>query len=146
MALPENQLPNGPVFIGADGTPLRNDPGRQQAERQYRARPMLRQLHDALFFTAGAVGQLFESLPWLNLDRAEYVARRVEEARRSSDLLTLDGWWVELNCEPVHGPCGSIDDCPYRAGWTEPWTRARMAAYLESVPADVIIVRLRCRV
>ncbi|MEV0719084.1 hypothetical protein [Asanoa sp. NPDC050611] len=146
VALPENQLPRPPVVVGADGIPFAPDPGRRRAERQYRAQPLLRHLHDALFFTAGAVGQWPEILPWFSLDREQYVARRVEETRRPSELLTLDGWWVELGYPPVHGSCESLDDCPHRAGRTQPWTRADMAAYLEGLSEDIIIVRLRGRV
>ena len=89
--------------------------------------------------------QLPEILPCFALSRERYVAK-AEEMRRRSELLTLDGWWVELDCPPVHGACDSLSACPHRAGRTEPWPRARMATYLEQLPGDVIIVRLRCHV
>lgn len=146
VALPENQLPYVPVGRDAEGYRLMPDPGRLQAEQQYRAQPLIQRLRTASFFTAGAVCQLPEILPWFALPREQYVARRVEEARRKSELLTLDGWWIELNYPPVHGACESLTNCPHRAGRTEPWTRAEMAAYLELLPDDVIVVRLRCHV
>ncbi|MER7276298.1 hypothetical protein ABT369_17785 [Dactylosporangium sp. NPDC000244] len=35
-------------------------------------------------------------LPWFALTREEYVAQQGEDALRRSELLTLDGWWIEL--------------------------------------------------
>ncbi|GAA3221367.1 hypothetical protein ACFO1B_16555 [Dactylosporangium siamense] len=145
--LPRNQIPYVP--IGRDehgGFKLLPDPGRQQAGEQYRAQPLIRQLLESPHFGAGAVAQLPEILPWFTVSRERYVAARAEEVRRNSALLTLDGWWVDLDLEPVHSACDSLSTCPHRDGWTEPWTRARIATYLEELPGDVIIVRLRCRV
>ncbi|WP_432969072.1 hypothetical protein [Dactylosporangium sp. CA-233914] len=147
VALPENQVPHMPVGRDAEGEYcLLPDPGQRQAEQQYGAQPLIRRLHAAPFFAAGVVGRLPEMLPWFALPREEYVARRAEEALRRSELLTLDGWWIELNYEPVHGACHSLAACPHRAGRSEPWTRAEMAAYLEHLPDDVIIVQLHCKV
>lgn len=147
VALPENQVPHVPVGRNAAGEyHLLPDPGWQQAQRQYQAQPLIRQLLDAPSYPAGAVGRLPEMLPWFALPRERYVAARIEETRRQSELLTLDGWWVELDRPPVHGACESLATCPHRAGRTEPWTRAAMETYLERLNAEVIVVRLRCHV
>ncbi|MDG6108660.1 hypothetical protein Daura_24975 [Dactylosporangium aurantiacum] len=62
------------------------------------------------------------------------------------ELLDLAGWWIERNYRPVHGACDSLAGCPHREGRTEPWTWVDIAAYLERLPGDVLIVRLRCHV
>jgi hypothetical protein len=116
------------------------------ALEQYRAQPLIQRLRAAPCFTTGVVRELPDLLPWFELSREEYVAQRAEDALRQSELLTLDGWWIERNHTPVHGACESLDTCPHRDGRSEPWTRADMAAYLEDLPADVIIVRLHCHV
>jgi hypothetical protein len=147
MALPEHQVPYVPVGRAADGTyRLMPDPGWQAAQRQYHAQPLVRRLRAAPCFAEGVVAELPEMLPWFDLPRQEYVDRRFEAARRGSELLTLDGWWIELGYPPVHGACESRAACTHRAGMTEPWTREAMATYLERLPDDVVVVRLRCKV
>lgn len=63
--------------------------------------------------------------------------------RRSwqSDLLTLDGWWIE-NENPVHGTCDGQLACAHmRDGWRY---AEDPVAYLESLDPEVILVKLLC--
>ncbi|MFI5908590.1 hypothetical protein [Dactylosporangium sp. NPDC051541] len=146
VARPENQVPHLPVGRNADGEyHLLPDPGQERAERQYGAQPLVRALRAAPYYGAGVVGRLPEMLPWFDLPRPAYVARRAEEALRQSELLTLDGWWIEWNSAPVHGACESHTTCPHDTG-RDRWSRADMAAYLEHLPDGVIIVQLHCKV
>ncbi|MGI5176207.1 hypothetical protein ACQEVZ_07765 [Dactylosporangium sp. CA-152071] len=144
--LPENQVRYMPVGGNPEQYPLQPNHNLTQALQQYRAQPLIQQLRAAPCFSAGVVRELPDMLPWFALPREEYVAQRAEDALRQSELLTLDGWWIERNYLPVHGACESLDTCPHRADRSEPWTRAEMAAYLEHLAEDVIIVQLHCKV
>ncbi len=126
--------------------PIGPDRGSDRAHRRYRDQPLIRELMAAPSFGAGALHHIRDVLPWFAMPRDQYVATRVEETRRRSELLTLDGWWVELNDAPVHGACESLDTCPHRDGMTRPWSRADMAAYLEQLPGAAIVVSVHCHV
>lgn len=146
-ALPEHQVPYVPVEPDGDGGyRLVPDPGRALANQRYREQPLVRRLQEAPCYEAGVVRRLPEMLAWFPLPRERYVAARAEEVQRNAELLTLDGWWIERGYPPVHGACDSLAACPHREGRTEPWTWMDLAAHLEGLPGDVILVRLRCHV
>jgi hypothetical protein len=144
--LPENHVRYMPVGADPKDYPLVPNSNLTPALEQYRAQPLIQRLRAAPFFSTGVVRELPDMLPWFALTREEYVAQQAEDALRRSELLTLDGWWIQLGYVPVHGLCDGLDTCPHRADRSDPWTRAEMAAYLEHLPDDVIIVRLRCKV
>ncbi|WP_426513473.1 hypothetical protein ACPPVO_24420 [Dactylosporangium sp. McL0621] len=144
--LPENHVRYMPVGADPEDYPLVPNSNLTPALEQYRAQPLIQRLRATPFFTAGVVRELPDMLPWFALTREEYVAQQAEDALRRSELLTLDGWWIERDHLPVHGACESLDTCPHRTDRSEPWTRAEKAAYLEHLPDDVIIVRLHCKV
>ncbi|URN11936.1 hypothetical protein LUW77_09425 [Streptomyces radiopugnans] len=59
----------------------------------------------------------------------------------NSDLLTLDGWWIERG-NPVHGACVSPELCPHmRDGWRY---ERNPLGYLENLDSNVILVKLLC--
>ncbi|MEV0132998.1 hypothetical protein AB0H83_31610 [Dactylosporangium sp. NPDC050688] len=146
-ALPEYQVPYVPVEPdGAGGYRLVPDPGREGARRRYRDQPLIRRLEAAPCYEAGVVHRLPEMLHWFTLSREQYVSARAEEVQRNAELLTVDGWWIERGYPPVHGACDSLATCPHREGRTEPWTWVEIAAHLEGLEGDVILVQLRCHV
>jgi hypothetical protein len=88
-------------------------------------------------------------------EREEFVGNEVSRAARRTDLLTLDGWWVEARISrssverltrgiPVHGACDSPATCPHMLDLDERAYRADITAYLEVLPEDAVIVSLKC--
>lgn len=88
-------------------------------------------------------------------EREEFVGNEVSRAARRTDLLTLDGWWVEARISrssverltrgiPVHGACDSPATCPHMLDLDERAYRADITAYLEALPEDAVIVSLKC--
>ncbi|MGW1775260.1 hypothetical protein [Streptomyces sp. NPDC002104] len=59
-------------------------------------------------------------------------------------VLTLDGWWCGED-GPVHGACDGPASCPHPAPIVEPH-RYGAARYLEALPGDTLLVRVRCHV
>ncbi|MFF1367547.1 hypothetical protein [Streptomyces virginiae] len=60
-------------------------------------------------------------------------------------VLTLDGWWYGEDEPAVHGGCDGPDACVHRPPL--PWLRgATRTGYLEELPGDTLLVKLRCHV
>ncbi|MDX2854222.1 hypothetical protein PV342_38540 [Streptomyces sp. PA03-3a] len=72
--------------------------------------------------------------------RAEYIGRFTSPDPMETDVLTVDGWWLEGGSYVVHASCHP-DHCPHDR--PEPvWPGSE--AYLAGLPGDTILVRLRC--
>ena len=72
--------------------------------------------------------------------REEYIQTYSADWPIISDVLTVDGWWLEADGNQIHGNCDSIGECmhvPSSAGRTP-------SEYLHKLPGDVTIVRLKC--
>ncbi|WP_327412594.1 hypothetical protein [Streptomyces sp. NBC_01233] len=76
--------------------------------------------------------------------REEFLAFRADQAVSHGNVLTLDGWWCEEGCDPVHGACDDPASCPR----TPPYLQEPGAgeAYLAGLPADTLLVSVRCHV
>ncbi|MFE9560794.1 hypothetical protein ACFYM0_06775 [Streptomyces sp. NPDC006487] len=76
--------------------------------------------------------------------REEFARRGAREVVGPCNLLTLDGWWYEDGDLPVHGACDDPAVCPH------PPPSALGAgggpAYLAGLPADTLLVSVRCHV
>lgn len=59
----------------------------------------------------------------------------------SSDLLTLDGWWIE-NGDPVHGACEGADGCSHLRNGR--WYAEDPVGYLASLAPETVLVKLLC--
>ncbi|WP_328960927.1 hypothetical protein [Streptomyces virginiae] len=60
-------------------------------------------------------------------------------------VLTLDGWWYGEDEPAVHGDCDGPDACVHRPPL--PWLRGTTrTGYLEELPGDTLLVKLRCHV
>jgi hypothetical protein len=90
--------------------------------------------------------RVYDPLSYLDLPRERCVAARIEDARPFDALLTLDGWWVDTAHPPVYGACDDLNSCGHRQGRSQPWTSLHIERYLQRLPDDVVIVRLRCHV
>ncbi|WP_405832797.1 MULTISPECIES: hypothetical protein [unclassified Streptomyces] len=76
--------------------------------------------------------------------REAYVSYGGSWAAACENLLTLDGWWCERGRAPLHGACGDPAACPH----TPPSVRDAQAAaaHLAGLPADTLLVSVRCHV
>ncbi|MEV7440242.1 hypothetical protein AB0O22_03655 [Streptomyces sp. NPDC091204] len=82
---------------------------------------------------------------WLGeRSREEFVAREALRATGPSNLLTRDGWWWEEGSRPVHGACDDPATCPH----TPPSAPGPVGttAHLARLPADTLLVSVRCHV
>lgn len=146
LQLPENNLPFEPDNLITLASGLVVSRGQVNADNQYLEQPIMRELRASPFWQAGAMSRAYDIMAYFDLSREQYVAARMEETRPFDALLTLDGWWVEIGYPPVHGACDDLDACPHRHGMTQPWTSLDIERYLQRMPDDVVIVRLRCHV
>lgn len=74
-------------------------------------------------------------------DRAEFVQSVSYRAKSFHDLLTLDGWWIEDRDRPVHGACDPAL-CPHKEQGAQ--YAADIDGYIEGLPAEAFLVRLKC--
>ncbi|MFB7466026.1 hypothetical protein ACFCZ1_21435 [Streptomyces sp. NPDC056224] len=80
--------------------------------------------------------------------REEFVRLHAESAVPGGSVLTLDGWWCEPGDQPLHGACEGPAVCPHTPPfeWTDaPWYHGS-GRYLEELPGDTVLVRVRCHV
>ncbi|MFE2142453.1 hypothetical protein ACFXA3_12010 [Streptomyces sp. NPDC059456] len=81
----------------------------------------------------------------MRLGRAEFAAQHASHVLVARSVLTLDGWWCEAGDEPLHGACDGPAVCPNTPPLTGPgWNAAHR--YLEALPADTLLVCVRCHV
>jgi hypothetical protein len=73
--------------------------------------------------------------------RDEYVREFTWPHQMNTDVLTVDGWWVEDGTYAVHASCDP-DLCPHDPPVPPVWRGSE--AFLASLPGDTILVRLRC--
>ncbi|MFF4761560.1 hypothetical protein [Streptomyces sp. NPDC001292] len=73
--------------------------------------------------------------------RAEYIREFTGPHPPNTDVLTLDGWWLEGGTHAVHATCNP-SSCPHDP--PKPTPRQGSEAYLADLPGDTIIVRLHC--
>ncbi|MFF4423302.1 hypothetical protein ACFY04_21410 [Streptomyces sp. NPDC001549] len=77
--------------------------------------------------------------------REEFLAFGADRAVGYGNVLTLDGWWCEEGCDPVHGDCDGPDACVHRPPLPGPRATAT-TRYLEELPGDTLLVYVRCHV
>lgn len=78
--------------------------------------------------------------------RETFISAHLQPLYGGSDLVTLDGWWIEMDGTAHHGTCGS--DCRHRP---DAFDQARHNAsipegktrYLEGLPGDTVLVALQ---
>ncbi|WP_369776336.1 hypothetical protein [Streptomyces sp. R33] len=111
----------------------------------YRAQPVIQAFLDHPFsFGMGFLGFPFSSEhPVINYDgdREAYVREFAERYPSDTDVVTLDGWWVEGQNSALHATCDPAL-CPHEPPGPTEWPGSE--AYLASLPGDTILVRLRC--
>ncbi|MFJ9847302.1 hypothetical protein ACIRYZ_44145 [Kitasatospora sp. NPDC101155] len=73
-------------------------------------------------------------------DRDAYIRRLTSPYPPSTDVLTLDGWWLEGGSNAVHATCDP-SQCPHERPGPTVWPGSE--AYLASLPGDTVLVRLR---
>lgn len=86
---------------------------------------------------------LIDAIGW---NRENWVEDRVPQLTGGSDLLTLDGWWIETDGTANHGTCGSgCDHAPteYNRARRNSNFRTGMLRYLEALPEDALMVQVR---
>ncbi|MFD9407044.1 hypothetical protein ACFWBN_08445 [Streptomyces sp. NPDC059989] len=74
-------------------------------------------------------------------DRHAYIREFTHRYPPDTDVLTLDGWWLEGGSNALHATCDPAL-CPHERPGPTPWPGSE--AYLASLPGDTILVRLRC--
>ena len=65
-----------------------------------------------------------------------------EHSRWLPDVLTLDGWWIEDGLYPKHATCDAEASCPHMAVGRE--YQRDLYGYLESLPDETLLVKLKC--
>ncbi|MEU5243316.1 hypothetical protein AB0G81_04205 [Streptomyces asoensis] len=76
--------------------------------------------------------------------RAEYIREHTWTRKPNTDVLTVDGWWLEAygnGVEAVHAFC-EPELCPHDPALPAVWPGSE--AYLAELPGDTIVVRVRC--
>ncbi|MFJ8980351.1 hypothetical protein [Streptomyces sp. NPDC102282] len=133
----------------------RNDPGAFPGDRRgdemisaYRAQPLIEAYLDHPFSLGlGYLGFIGphepDEHPVISYDgsRAAYIQEFTSSTRPDTDVLTLDGWWLEGGSHAVHASCEPAL-CPHDPPKPAVWPGSE--AYLEALPADTILVRLHC--
>ena len=84
------------------------------------------------------------ALTAFELDRDRYVRRLVAQALGAYDLLTLDGWWIEYPAWKTHGSCVAAENCAHSPEGYDP--EDGLVGYLDGLPAQTLIVSLKCHV
>lgn len=111
---------------------LRLDP---EAEK---LRPVLEELRpvllDFFFDPLGSIGEC---------TREEFACRGAGWLEGATNLLTLDGWWWEDGGPPLHGVCDDPETCPHAPPGAG---RGAPGAYPARLPADTLLVSVRCHV
>ncbi|MEU8003572.1 hypothetical protein AB0B66_20640 [Catellatospora sp. NPDC049111] len=74
--------------------------------------------------------------------RDELLATAARLAAHRTDLLTLDGWWVQQDGQATHGSCDTWESCPHRADM--PTHPGDLLPMLAELPDDVIVVCVKC--
>jgi hypothetical protein len=72
----------------------------------------------------------------------EVTSRAARIARRSTDLLTLDGWWVQQDGRATHGSCDTWESCPHRNDM--PTHPDDIMPLLAQLSENTIIVSVKC--
>ncbi|MFJ1709754.1 hypothetical protein [Kitasatospora sp. NPDC088346] len=116
-----------------DGTP---------AYEAYYAQPLIREFTAGLRAMPGPGWNLGEFERIGTFERSAYVAWTKTLRQFHDDLLTLDGWWLESHDGPrIHGACERGIDCACRD--THPFP-TDFDAYLAALPAEIVLVKVRC--
>lgn len=76
--------------------------------------------------------------------REEFVAEQGAYVAGHGHVLTLDGWWFGED-EPLHGGCGDPAACPHTPPLSQS-SRGAATRYLEALPGDTLLVKVRCHV
>ncbi|MFE4535269.1 hypothetical protein ACFRKB_09330 [Streptomyces scopuliridis] len=133
----------------------RNDPDAFPGDRwgdemlsAYRAQPLIGAYLDHPFsLDRGYLGFLGprdpEEHPVISYDgtRAAYIRDLTWSNPPDTDVLTLDGWWLEGGTNAVHAFC-EPDLCRHDPPRPTVWPGSE--AYLAGLPGDTILVRLHC--
>ncbi|WP_354637655.1 hypothetical protein [Kitasatospora camelliae] len=78
------------------------------------------------------------------VSREDYAAGVASALLPDRNVLTLGGWWYELGEDPLHGACHGPADCHHRPDVEE--HGVGVLAYLLALPADTLLVNVRCHV
>ncbi len=76
--------------------------------------------------------------------REEYVAKWEFSLLPERNVLTAGGWWYEPGEAPLHGACRTPADCVHAPDVDE--GRPGVQSYLLALPADTLLVNVRCHV
>jgi hypothetical protein len=85
-----------------------------------------------------------DGVPELARDRSDFVRREVALNARSTDLLTLDGWWITHQGRATHSTFGTAESTPDPVGWERPDGAFDIIGYLMTLPEGTTVVTLRC--
>ncbi|MEV0534023.1 hypothetical protein [Kitasatospora sp. NPDC050463] len=76
--------------------------------------------------------------------RQDYVSTYAASLLPRRNVLTLDGWWHDLDEEPLHGGCHGRATCVHEPDMAGGHLGAQ--AYLDDLPGDTLLVNVRCHV
>ncbi|NYV73918.1 hypothetical protein HW445_06285 [Streptomyces sp. UH6] len=76
--------------------------------------------------------------------REEYVGTWEFSLLPARNVLTTGGWWYELGEAPLHGACRGPADCVHEPDVVE--GHPGVQAHLLALPADALLVNVRCHV
>lgn len=133
----------------------RNDPDAFPGDRYgdemltaYRAQPLIGAYLDHPFslnfgslYFLGPSDPLEHPVIGYDGTRAAYIRDLTSPHTVNTDVLTLDGWWLEDGTHAVHASC-EPGLCPHDAPTPTVWPGSE--AYVAGLPGDTILVRLHC--
>lgn len=77
-------------------------------------------------------------------DRSDFVERTCSTVvSLGTDLLTLDGWWIQPDGNAMHAACDDAWTCGHRSAAAVPPNDHR---FYVSAPDDILLIRVRCRI
>ena len=133
-----------------------------RARELYLDQPIIREFHRIILGSTGrypistllhlltpdlgaVLGMLPEGMPELARDRTEYIQWQVAHHARRTDLLTLDGWWIDFSAGwAAPSTLGTGVPDPDPDGWQIPIGWFDVIGYLMTLPEDTTVVTLKC--
>lgn len=121
----------------------------ERARRDYNGQPLLQAATtyrepDAPLHFAERVDRLGRPDLYFGRSREAFAQYVGDAAIRLTDLLTMDGWWIEENGTAMHATCEDATTCEHRFELNG--RPADNRTHMESLPDDVLLVRVKCHV
>ena len=126
-----------------DGEAFTGDDGAERMLAAYHAQPLVRAFLDHPLSLALGYPHfpVLSEHPVMHCrsGRAACIAELTPSRPPNTDVLTVDGWWIESDGSAVHAFCDP-EHCPHE--WSRPAGWSGSEPYLAALPGDVVVVRV----